>query len=47
MAPMLKYRCYFGSMLDFLHKKIYVYGGSNATKTLDDIEYYNIEEDTW
>jgi len=47
MSPMKKARCYFGSMLDFLNKKIFIFGGSNATKSLSDIELYNIESDTW
>ena len=44
---MIKARCYFGTLLDFLNKKIYVIGGSNSTKILDDIEVYSIELDTW
>lgn len=47
MSPMKKARCYFGSMLDFLHKKIYVFGGSNSTKCHDDIEFYDLEKDEW
>ena len=47
MSPMKKARCYFGSMLDFLHRKIYCFGGSNSTKCHDDIEVYNLEKDEW
>ncbi len=47
MSPMKKERCYFGSMLSFLHKKIYVFGGSNSTKSLNDVECYSIELNSW
>jgi hypothetical protein len=47
MTPMNKPRAYFGSMLDYFHKRIYAFGGSNSTKCLNDIEVYDIENDAW
>ncbi len=38
---------YFNSYLDQLKKKIFVFGGSNSIKSLDDFEVYNMEQDLW
>ena len=47
MSPIKNSRCYFGSLLDKYQKKIYVFGGFNSTKSLNDIECYNITDNNW